>query len=56
MKGQESMTNTNTNSKNYPQKSTAFERSVQKYFYWVGGLNLFHGTNITVSSDVDQNT
>ena len=58
MKGQESMTNTNINSKDYPQKKHRLGTVSTKIFLLGGGggLNLFHGTNITVSSDVDQNT
>ena len=42
------------------KRSTALERSV-KIFYWLknillGGLNRFHGANLTLSSDVDQDT
>ena len=49
-----------TNMKHKQQKkmihirSTAMERSVQKVF--LAGLNRFHGANLTLNSDVDQDT
>ena len=38
---------------NDPQRSTALEWSV---FFLLEGLNRFHGANLTLSSDVDQDT
>ena len=35
------------------KRSTALEQSVRKL---LEGLNIFEGTNLTLSSDVDQNT
>ena len=43
----------NTNDKNDLQKKHAFEQSVRKL---MEGINLFHGTNLTLNSDVDYDT
>ena len=50
---QNSMTNTNPNNKKDPQKITTLERSVRQL---LEGLNMFHCTNLTLNSDVDQAT
>ena len=42
-----------TQIKKDPQKNFHLERSVRKL---LEGLNLFHGTNLTLNSDVDQDT
>ena len=36
------------------KRSTTLERSVK--IFLLEGLNMFHGTNLTLSSDVDQDT
>ena len=43
----------NTNKKGIHKRNTAFERSVTKL---VEALNMFNGTNLTLISDVDQDT
>ena len=43
---------TNTNMKHNHKRSTALERSVK--IFLLEGLNLFHGANSNLSSDVDQ--
>ena len=45
--------NTRHKNTNDPQKSTALERSVKQFS---GGLKPVSGTNLTLSSDVDQDT
>ena len=41
-----------TQNKKDPQRSTGLERSVK--IFLLEGLNKFHGTNLTLISDVDQ--
>ena len=38
------------------KRSTALERSENILLGWGGGLNWFHGANLTLNSDVDQDT
>ena len=47
----DSMAKTNTNNKKDQQKSFPLKRSVRKL---LEGLNKLHVTNLTISSDVDQ--
>ena len=42
----------NINNKKYPQRSNALEWSAKKQ----EGINMFNGTNLIFSSDVDQDT
>ena len=55
MNRQKSMRNTRRKTQMILKRSTALERSV-KISNWEGGLNRFHGANLTLSSDVDQET
>ena len=43
------------NNKNVPQKKHCLGTVSKKYFY-LEGLNYFHGANLTLSSDVAQDT
>ena len=49
----DSIAKTNTKHKKIHKRSTALERSVRKL---LESLNMFHGTNLTLNSDVDQDT
>ena len=48
----DSMPDLKVNNKKDPQKSIALEWSVKCFL--LEGLNLFHGTNLTLMSDVNQ--
>ena len=51
--GSMAKTKTNTNNKKDPQKKHRLGTVSKKK---LEGLNLFHGTNLTLNSDVDQDT